>query len=485
MKTLQIKILQYVKIIFLILAIVAASFSLPIATALYRKEFDLVAPFAIPMLATLLVAGALFFVYRREAIVLSTRGGIVLVALAWSTTGVLGALPLYFSGYFASFADALFESVSGFTTTGSTILEDVDSVPMTVHLWRCQMHWLGGMGIVALSVALFPLLGVGGFRLIKSETTGPNKGKVTAKITETAKILWFIYLSLTILQFVLLMLAGMGFFESLCHSFATLGTGGFSTKGASIGGFNSPSIDIICSIFMLLAGVNFSLYFLLFTGHIKDILINSEFKAYLKIVAVATLVIAFSIMPRYGFLTSLRHSFFQVSSIITTTGFATVDYDTWPHLAKLVILVLMFVGGCSGSTAGGVKVVRWLILKKQAKNEMSRLLSPHGIFSIQLDGRPGRKDVVYSIAGFIYCYFLLTLITAVVAVVDGASLTSGITAALALVGNVGPGFGKVGPTGNFAFFSSGAKWVFCFAMLAGRLELYTMIIYFLPDFWKK
>jgi len=347
------------------------------------------------------------------------------------------------------------------------------------------MHWLGGMGIVALTVALFPLLGVGGFRLIKSETTGPNKGKVTAKITETAKILWFIYLGLTVLQFVLLMLAGMGFFESLCHSFATLGTGGFSTRGTSVGAFNSPAIDIICAVFMVLAGVNFSLYFLLFTGHIKDILINSEFKAYLKITAIATIIITFSIIPHYGFFTSLRHSFFQVSSILTTTGFATVDYDAWPPLAKLVILVLMFIGGCSGSTAGGVKVVRWLILKKQAKNEMSRLLSPHGIFSIQLDGRPGRKDVVYSIAGFIYCYFILCLITAVIAVLDGANLTTGISAALALVGNVGPGFGKVGPQGNFAFFSSSAKWAFSFAMLAGRLELYTMIIYFLPDFWKK
>lgn len=478
------KILQYVKIIFLILAIVASSFLLPIATALYRQEFYLVPPFLYPMIITLLLASVFFFIYR-DKIVLSTRGGIILVALAWSTTGVLGALPLYFSGYFPSFSDALFESVSGFTTTGSTILEDVDSVPMTLHLWRCQMHWLGGMGIVALTVALFPLLGVGGFRLIKSETTGPNKGKVTAKITETAKILWFIYFGLTLLQFVLLMISGMGFFESLCHSFATLGTGGFSTRGASVGAFNSPAIDIICAVFMLLAGVNFSLYFMLFTGHIKDIVINSEFKAYLKITAIATIIISIAIMPQYGFFTSLRHSFFQVTSVLTTTGFATVNYDVWPPLAKLVILVLMLIGGCSGSTAGGIKVVRWLILKKQARNEMSRLLSPHGIFSIQLDGRPGRKDVVYSIAGFIYCYFILCLLTAAVAVIDGADLTTGISASLALVGNVGPGFAKVGPQGNFAFFSNFAKWIFSFAMLAGRLELYTMIIYFLPVFWKK
>ncbi len=476
------KILQYTKIVFMILAIVAISFLLPIATAIYKSETYLVYPFLWPMLATLILA-CLFFLVYREKIVLSTRGGIILVALAWTSTVFLGAIPLFFSGFFPTFSDALFESVSGFTTTGSTILQNVDAVPMTIHVWRCQMHWLGGMGIVALTVALFPLLGVGGFRLIKSETTGPNKGKVTAKITETAKILWFIYLGLTVLQLIFLLFAGMDFFEALCHSFATLGTGGFSTRGLSIGAFNSVAIDLICAIFMVAAGVNFSLYFMLFTGHIKDILINSEFKAYLKIIFFATLIIAISLARQYGFLNALRHSFFQVSSIITTTGFATVDYDAWPPLAKLVLLTLMFIGGSSGSTAGGVKVIRWLILKKQAKNEMARLLFPHGIFSIQLDGRPGRKDVVYSIAGFIYCYFLLTLATAFVAVLDGASLTEALTGALALVGNVGPGFGRVGPSGNFAFFSWWAKWFFSFAMLAGRLELYTMIIYFFPIFW--
>lgn len=478
------KLLQYTKIIFMILAIVALSFSLPIAVAIYKGEFELISAFLWPMVPILLLATLFFFIYR-DKIILSTRGGIVLVALAWVTTSFLGAIPLFLSGYFPSFADAIFESVSGLTTTGSTVLKNVDAVPMTIHLWRCQMHWLGGMGIVALTVALFPLLGVGGFRLIKSETTGPNKGKVTAKITETAKILWFIYLGLTVLQMLLLMIAGMGFFDALCHSFATLGTGGFSTKGKSLAFFNSWQIDLICSIFMMLAGINFSLYFLLFTGHIKDILMNSEFKAYIKIILVATIAIAISIMGQYGFFNAFRHSFFQVTSIITTTGFASADYDTWSAFPKMVILTLMFIGGCSGSTAGGIKVIRWLILKKQAKNEMSRLLFPHGIFSIQLDGRPGRKDVVYSIAGFIYCYFILTLITAFVAVFDGADLTSSITAALALVGNVGPGFARVGPAGNFAFFSPFAKYFFSFAMLAGRLELYTMIIYFLPVFWKK
>lgn len=477
------KIIQYAKIIFMILAIVAGSFILPISTAVYKKETYLIPSFLIPMSGVCLIAAVLFFADRNK-IKLSVRGGIILVALAWIGAGVLGALPLYISGTVPQFSNALFESVSGFTTTGATILTNVEACPMTMHVWRTQMHWLGGMGIVALTVALFPLLGVGGFRLIKSETTGPDKGKVTAKITHTAKALWFIYLGMTVLQIILLMLAGMPFLESMCHTFATLGTGGFSTKNASVGDFNSPWVDGICTVFMLLAGINFSLYFMLFTGHGGDFFKNSELKAYIRIVFVSAAVVIFAIYPIYGFADSLRHGFFQVASVITTTGFSTANYDAWPELAKFVLFLLMFVGGCSGSTAGGLKVIRWVILRKQAENEMKRLLHPHGVFSIQLNKRPGRKDIVYSTAGFLFCYMILCLITAFAAIADGTDMLSGFTASLALVGNIGPGFGSVGPAGNFAFFSPAVKYIFSFAMLAGRLELYTMIIYFLPIFWR-
>ncbi len=476
---------QYVRIIFMILAIIAISFIIPVLTALYKKEYFFIPAFVIPMLVVCTIAAVLFFMGKNRKIKLSTEGGIILVAAAWVTACIFGAFPLYFSKAVPSFIDAVFEAVSGFSTTGGTILTDAENCPLSVHVWRCQMHWLGGMGIVALTVALFPLLGVGGFRLIKSETSGPDKGKVTAKITHTAKALWFIYFGMTVLQLILLMLAGLPFIESLCHTFATLGTGGFSTRNASIGSFNSPAVDVICTVFMLLAGVNFSLYFHLFTGHAEELFNNSELRAYLRIVFIAACLIIVSIYPIYGFLGSLRHGFFQVASVITTTGFSTVNYDAWPEFAKLVLFALMFIGGCSGSTSGNIKVIRWLILKKQARIEVKRLLHPHGVFSIRLNKRPGRKDIVYSIAGFLFCYFILALITAFVAVADGTDMMTGISAALALIGNVGPGFGRVGPAGNFAFFSPAVKLFFSFVMLAGRLELYTMIIYFIPAFWKK
>ena len=481
----QSKLFQYVRIIFMILAIIAISFVIPVLAAIYENETFVIQSFIIPMVSVCGIAAILFFLGRGKKIKLSTEGGIMLVAAAWVTACIFGAFPLYFSNAIPSFVDALFESVSGFSTTGGTILTDAESCPMSIHLWRCQMHWLGGMGIVALTVALFPLLGVGGFRLIKSETSGPDKGKVTAKITHTAKALWFIYFGMTVLQIILLMIAGLPFLEALCHTFATLGTGGFSTKNANIGGFNSPAVDIICAVFMLLAGINFSLYFHLFTGHAEEVFANSELKAYFRIILVATALISISIFPIYGFANSLRHGFFQVISILTTTGFSTVNYDLWPEFPKLVLFVLMFIGGCSGSTSGNIKVIRWLVLKRQAGIEAKRLLYPHGVFSIRLNGRPGRKDIVYNIAGFIFCYFFLGLITALVAVADGADMLTGISAAFALIGNVGPGFKSVGPAGNFAAFSPAVKLFFSFVMLAGRLELYTMIIYFMPAFWKR
>lgn len=479
------RILQYIKIIFMILAIIAVSFLIPIFTAIYKKEYSVLPAFIIPMVIICVIAFILFFYKKDKKIKLSINGGIILVAAAWISAGILGAVPLFFSNAIPDFSAALFESVSGFTTTGATVLLDADSCPMSIHVWRTQMNWLGGMGIVALTVALFPLLGVGGFRLIKSETTGPDKGKVTAKIAHTAKALWFIYSGMTVLQIILLMIAGLPFLEALCHTFSSLGTGGFSTRNASVGGFNTPAVEFICAVFMFLGGINFSLYFHLFTGNPQEVFNNSELKAYVKIVFISTFLIAFSIYKNYGIIGAVHHGFFQVVSLITTTGFCTVNYEMWPEFAKGILFLLMFIGGSSGSTAGGVKVIRWLILKKQAGIEAEHLLYPHGVFTIQLNKRPGRKDVVYSVAGFIFCYFALTALTAVIAMADGADLLSGITAALSLVGNIGPGFGRVGPAGNFAFFSPVVKIFFSFAMLAGRLELYTMLVYFMPAFWKK
>lgn len=469
----------------MILSIVAGSFFIPVIVAVYLHEWHMLTAFFIPMAIIWPVTLLLFFRTRKQQIRLTVREGIVLVGSAWFGACLLGAVPFMLSGTVRYFSDAFFESVSGFTTTGASVLQNIESYPMALRVWRTQMHWLGGMGIVALTVALFPLLGVGGFQLIKSETSGPDKGKVTAKITHTAKALWFIYLGMTVVQIILLCIAGMPFLEALCHSFSTLGTGGFSTQNSSIGSYNSSAIEIICTVFMFLAGINFSLYFHLFTGKPEEFFRNSELRAYLRISTCAGLCIAAALVPLYGLSAAFIHSFFHVASIITSTGFSSVDYCTWPPFAQAVLFLLMFIGGCSGSTAGGIKVIRWVILRKQAFNEMQRLLHPHGVFSIQLNRRPGRKDVVYSVAGFIFVYFLCVLLTFLAATLSGEDILTAISAALTLVGNIGAAFGKVGSGGDFSFFPHWAKVFFSFSMLAGRLELYTIVIICLPAFWRR
>ena len=479
------KFFQCLTIICMILSIVAGTFIIPAAAAVYLHELAVLPAFFIPAGVLWAVTLAMFLKTKRSPIRLTTREGILLVCFAWIGAGLLGAVPFMLSGYVPHFSDAIFESVSGFTTTGASALENIESYPMALRVWRTQMHWLGGMGIVALTVALFPLLGVGGFQLIKSETSGPDKGKVTAKITHTAKALWFIYLGMTILQILLLCIAGMPFLEAMCHSFSTLGTGGFSTQNTSIGYYQSPAIEIICTVFMLLAGINFSLYFHLFTGNPEEFFRNSELRAYIRIVFAAAIGIALVLIPIYGAAAAFRHSFFHVASIITTTGFSTLNYCTWPPFAQALLFLLMFTGGCSGSTAGGIKVIRWVIMRKQAYNEMQRLIHPHGVFSIQLNRRPGRKDVVYSVAGFLFVYFICLLITFLAATLSGQDILTSIAAALTLVGNIGAAFGNVGSGGDFSFFPHWAKVLFSFSMLAGRLELYTIVILCVPAFWRR
>ncbi len=477
---------NFFRINILLLAIISITFVLPIGVAAYHQEFQVIPSFFIP--GVICIGAALIFllVGKRKKVAMTPRDAFIVVATAWIFASLMGALPLYFSGWVPSFTDAFFESVSGFTTTGASNLPDVEILPVSLNLWRCQMHWLGGMGIVALTVALMPLLGVGGFQLLKAETTGVEKGKVTPKIATTAKLLWFIYLSFTVIQTVLLKLAGMGWIDALSHAFSTVGTGGFSSKNTSIAYYDSPAIEWICIVFMLLAGVNFSLYYYAATGKFRDIMENSELKAYLGIVLASTFGIIIFIHRIYqNFGESLREALFQTAAIITTTGFASVDFNLWPAGAQLFLLLLMLVGGCSGSTAGGFKVVRWVILAKQTTNEVRKMLHPHGVFNVQLNGHIGRKDVVFSTAGFLFLYCFLIGLTALVATTSGIDILSAVTAAMALVGNVGPGLGAVGPVENFGFFAPAAKWWFSFVMIAGRLELYTMLIFFMPSFWKK
>lgn len=479
-------ILYLLKIVSALLFILGVLFAIPLAVALVYGETSAYMPFVIPMIASVVLVLAVNLPTRRLKIRLSTRQTFIVVALAWIFMSLMGSVPLYFSGVLTNYADALFESVSGFSTTGATVFSEIESLPRSVNMWRCLSHWIGGMGIVTLTVALMPLLGVGGFQLIKAETTGPEKGKVTSRITTTAKVLWGIYIGLTLLQALLLRIAGMDFTDAFSHAFATLGTGGFSTRNSSLGSYNSAAIDIICTVFMFLSGVNFSIYFYLIARKFKDVTSNSELKAYIGIVVILIIGVTLSIRSVYGALgTSLRYASFQVVSLMSTTGFATADFLKWPTAAQFMLLLTYFIGGCSGSTSGGIKVVRWVVLHKQVQNETQRMLHPHGVFTVRLNNRVGSKDIVFSVASFITVYLVLVGITTFVGTLGNLDLWSAFTGALSMVGNVGPGFGLFGPSENFGFLPDFVKYFYCFAMLAGRLELYTMLIVFMPAFWKK
>ncbi len=474
------------RIISMVVALVAAATLFPLGVAAFYGEYNVFPSFLIPMAVVWIICYFIHIAGKKRQINITNKSVFIIVAFVWIAVCFYGAVPLLISHSVNNIADAAFESVSGFTTTGATIFSDVEHLPRSINLWRCEMHWLGGMGIIALTIALMPLLGVGGFQLIKAESTGPEKGKITPKIATTAETLWLIYFLLTVIQTVLLMiLGGMDFVDAVSYAFATLGTGGFATRNASVGAYNNPVIDIICTVFMFLSGVNFSLYFYLIAGKFKELRANSEIKAYASIFAVAVAIITISLIPYYGSIgKALNYASFQAASIMTTTGFATADYTLWPPLAQMVLFFLFFVGGCSGSTAGGFKVVRWVVLGKQAHNEMLRMLHPHGVFSIRLDGRAGRKDLVFSVASFVCVYSVLVIITSIFGAVCGLDVLTSFTASLSMIGNVGPAFGKLGPSANYGFLCSGLKWWYCFIMIAGRLELYNLIIFFLPDYWK-
>ncbi|RPI93703.1 MAG: TrkH family potassium uptake protein, partial [Spirochaetales bacterium] len=378
-------------------------------------------------------------------------------------------------------------TVSGFSTTGASILTDVECLPRSMLFWRSFTHWLGGMGIVVLAVAVLPLLGIGGLQLINAESPGPTVDRITPRIADTAKILWIIYTGFTVAQTALLMIAGMDLFDALTHTFGALATGGFSTKNASVGHYDSTAIDIIITAFMLLASLNFSLHYRVLTGRLRSLAGETEAKVFLLIFIISTMAIALSVYgesyPSFG--ESLRHAAFQAASILTTTGFATADFEQWPFFSQGVLFLLMFIGGSSGSTAGGIKVFRIVILLKQAFIEMLFLIHPRGIFTLKVNNGVVRKDLVYSVAGFFFLYIFMLLCTSLVVASSGYDLTTSFTTALATLGNIGPGFGEVGPANNYAFFPDYVKWFLSFAMLVGRLELYTVLIILTPEFWRR
>jgi trk system potassium uptake protein TrkH len=458
----------------------------PLVTAALLGEAEMIRAFAISAAAPLPLALSALFITRKERIRFTAAAGFLLVSFIWILSCLLGSLPFLFSGLAPSFADAFFESVSGFSTTGISLIADVEALPRSLLLWRAVTHWLGGIGIVMLTTALFPLMGVGGFQLVKAETTGPEKEKISPKITAAAKILCFFYLGLTVLLMVLLVLGGMDWFDAVLHAFSTIATGGFSSRNNGMAAFSSPFIDWLCILFMILSGYSFTLLYQLMRGRVRDVFRNSEGRAYISILGTASIIAALSL--RAGgkdFSTALRQALFHCSSIMTTCGFSTVDHTRWPPLAQGVLFLLMFVGGCSSSTAGGIKVIRWVVLFKQAGNEAKRLLYPRGVFNIQLNRRVGRKDVVYGTAGFIFVYFAMLAAAFLLVAASGLDPWDSFNTALISLGNIGLGLGNLNNGAVLAGCPGYVKWGLSLFMIAGRLELWTFFVLFMPEYWRR
>ncbi len=476
------------KMISYLLLITSLFLMIPLCIAFYYNETDSLRAIAISIIAAVAFFAIVHaFTRKNSNSLLSTRDGFLFVTLSWALVSLLGALPFYLSDAIPSFVDSYFETMSGFSTTGASILTDIEALPRSILFWRSLTHWLGGMGIVVLTVAVLPLLGIGGMQLIKAEAPGPTVDKITPRIAETAKILWIIYVGFTVSQTLLLQLGGMNLFDALTHTFGTLATGGFSPKGASVGHYNSAYIDGVITLFMILAGINFGLHFRYLTGKTRILLSDTEFKAYISIFITATILIAFDLYGSYynTISESIRYSSFQVASILTTTGYATTDYSKWPYFSQIILLIMMFVGGCSGSTGGGIKVIRIVTLLKQGINEMKYLLHPRGVFTLRISGHPVKKDVVYAISGFFFLYIFMLLITTLIVATSEEDILTCFTTALATVGNIGPGFGKIGPADNYAFYPAYIKGYLSFAMLVGRLEIYTVLVIFTKRFWSR
>jgi trk system potassium uptake protein TrkH len=457
-----------------------------LACGLYYEDAS-AAPLFLSLCVTVLAGVFLMFFFRRPGpMVINHREGMVIVSLAWAACGFFGALPFALGG-FPSFTDAFFESVSGFTTTGASVLTDIEALPRGLLLWRSLTHWLGGMGIIVMTIAILPFLGVGGMQLYKAEVPGPVTDKLQPRIKDTAMSLWKVYVLFTAAEVVLLMFGGMDVFESVCHSFGTMATGGFSTRNASIAAYDSAYFDYVISFFMLVASLNFALHFQLFRGRPLALWRDPEFRFFMIFVVVLTAIVTVSIQgANYAsWAEAARFGVFQVASIISTTGYATADYELWLPLPQGLLLLCMFVGGCAGSTAGGIKCMRVLLLIKHAYRELFRLVHPRAVLPLRFGPKLVKEEVLASIWGFFVLYIALFVVSSLsLAALDVDVLTS-FASVVACIGNVGPGLGGVGPTDNYAAIPILGKWVLSFCMLLGRLEIYTILVLFVPEFWRK
>ena len=442
--------------------------------------------------ATIIPAGTLWF-FTRSEINLSRRDGFGVVTFGWIFAALFGALPYIMSGVISSPVAAVFETMSGFTTTGASVLPNaayttIEAVPRGILFWRALTHWFGGMGVLVLCVAILPFLGVGGMQIYRAEMPGPSKDRLTPRITTTAKLLWGVYGLLTLVEIILLKFAGgMNWFDSFCHTFATMATGGFSTRTASVGAYNSSIVDIIIIVFMFLAGVNFSLHYYALTGKPGRYFKNPEFRFYFFFVLVCGLFLTFSVWGSVynDFAQALRSAYFQAVSIVTTTGFVTADFDLWPNSARILLVIMMFVGGCAGSTGGGIKVVRIFIMLKKTLKEIRLFMRPQAVMQIKLGNETVDPDTVSNISAFFGIFILIFTAASFLMTFFTPDLETAATSVIATLGNIGPGLAAVGATQNYDAIPHTGQVILIFCMLLGRLELYTVLILFLPEFWKR
>lgn len=468
-----------------LLIFMAAAMLLPIPFTVYYGESDIV--FFVIASGITLIAGFLSYKLTRFDQEVRSREGFAIVTLGWVFFSLFGCLPFFLSGHIPSFTDAYFETMSGFTTTGATILTDIEKLPHGMLFWRSFTHWLGGMGIIVLSLAILPFLGVGGMQLFKAEVPGPVPDKLKPRVTETAKILWGVYLIFSALETVLLMAGGMTLFDALCHTFGTMATGGFSTKTASIGYYESAFIQYTVILFMMIAGTNFSLHYRVMKGDWKAYFKNNEFRLYMLLIAGATLFIGYDVLLNHSpaFENAFRTTLFQAVSILTTTGYGTADYEKWAFSSQFLLFLFMFIGGSAGSTGGGMKIIRLYILIQFVRSEIKRLLHPSAVIPVRVGSHVIPKEIVTNVIGFLALMAGLFIIGVILMTILGLDLVSAFGAIAATLGNIGPGLGSVGPADNYAHIPVLGKWILTFFMLAGRLEIYTVLILLAPSFWKK
>ncbi|MFH1068607.1 MAG: TrkH family potassium uptake protein [Candidatus Glassbacteria bacterium] len=480
----KIKLVLYV--IGLLQVFVGLTMLLPVACAVYYAEPALRA--LLWSMAITVGSGLALALFTRQETDIRVREGFAIVTFGWVVTAAFGSLPFLLTGSITSFTDAYFETLSGFTTTGASILSDVEALPRSVLLWRSLTHWLGGMGIIVLSIAILPFLGVGGMQLFKAEVPGPTPDRLKPRISQTAGLLWAVYLLLTVLEIFFLTAGGMDLFDSTNHAFATLATGGFSTKNLSVGHFESAYIQYVIVFFMFMAGVNFSLHYRCLTG-LKPVVYfrDREWVFYLLIIFCGTLLIFLQNWAAGAGFSELnfRQCLFQVVSIVTTTGFATTDFDAWAPFSRIMLLSLMFVGGCAGSTGGGMKVIRLLLILKHGRSELRKLLHPRAVMMVKVSRIRVRPEVMLNVLSFFTLYIALFIFASFFMTALGLDLVSATSSVAATLGNIGPGLGQVGPMLNYSTVPVTGKWLLSFCMLLGRLEIFTVIILFLPEAWRK